>query len=408
MEYDVVFKFGNPSNFDKRLFYTFSTRYIENPISYSPYEQGNLPPQITLAQSKTQNPKTWEALEFYVGNSTIPQLEYKNSGSYITDFFIDLNVQFNEKNVIDFTPLIKIYATQKLNGFAAPPTPQPINAPPSDPVPPPANIPPPNPQISQYPFTGGTNGTLSPPTLRQIATLTNGNKVYTYTNGPRAGSVIRDPSGTVIRETNLTIGTVTQERDKIIKAEYGSLSLNQNDPQFVKIIDNIQNVPVTTTTTQQQQAPSGLPTNTSFANSGTNVAKFYGLMDGYIEQNNYYIGNVLNVMLPAVRKQLPNVFISDGDGSNRAPLEAGFTEQTRLELWETFKALNDTWIAGFDFESKTLFEDVLLVDRASRNVGDKVLVDIYQIIDLLEDGASDRHQGSTSYKNTLLDMVTTI
>jgi len=70
--------------------------------------------------------------------------------------------------------------------------------------------------------------------------------------------------------------------------------------------------------------------------------------------------------------------------------------------------LNDTWIAGFDFESKTLFEDVLLVDRASRNVGDKVLVDIYQIIDLLEDNASDKNQGSTSYKNTLLDMVTTI
>jgi len=405
MEYDVVFKFGNPSNFDKRLFYTFSTRYIENPISYSSYEQGNLPPQITLAQSKTQNPKTWEALEFYVGNSTIPQLEYKNSGSYITDFFIDLNVQFNEKNVIDFTPLIKIYATQKLNGFAAPPTAQPINVPPPNPIPAPNGTQPP-----QLPSAPNNQGDAI-----ELATLQSGSTVTIYKFGPNIYAVLRDQSGTILKQgqnTSASITTNEKLREDIIQSYYGSISLNQNDPQFVKTIVNVlpssQNVQVTTTNTQQQQSPPGLPTNTSFANSGTNVAKFYGLMDGYIEQNNYYIGNVLNVMLPAVRKQLPNVFIGDGDGANRAPLEAGFTEQTRLELYETFKALNDTWIAGFDFESKTLFEDVLLVDRASRNVGDKVLVDIYKIIDILEDGASDRHQGSTSYKNTLLDMITTI
>lgn len=258
MNYDVAFRYGNPSNYNKRLYYTFSTKYIEDQIIYGPYEQGNLPPQVTLAQSKIQNPKTWEALEFYVGNSTIPQLEYKNSGSYITDFFIDLNVAFNEKNVQDFAPLIQVYATQKL---------------------------------------------LKP---------------------------------------NLNAGS------------------------------------------------------------------FYQLMDKYIDEGITYIGNALNVMLPYVRKQLPNVFITDDGSQNRANLEAGFTEQTRTELWETFKALNDTWIAGFDFQNKTLFEDVLLVDRASRNVGDKVLADIYGIINLLEDGATEKNQGSNSYKNTLLDMVTTI
>ena len=252
MNYDVVFKYGNPSEFDKRLFYTFSTRFIEDPIIYGSYFPGSLPTQgggVTLAQSKQQNPKTWEALEYYVGKSSIPKLAYTDNGSYITDFFVDLNVLFNEKNVKDFAPLIKIYATQKLS------------------------------------------------------------------------------------------------------------------------------------------------------NPNLNVNSFYGLMDNYIIESDNYINNVLNVMLPAVRKQLPNVFVTGDDSANRAPLEAGFTEQTRTELWETFKALNDSWIAGFDFESKTLFEDVMLVDRASRNVGDKVLVDIFQIMDLI-DGAQ--------YKNTLLDMVTTI
>lgn len=258
INYDVCFKFGNPSNFDRRLFYTFSTRYIEDPIIYGPYDQGNLPPQVSLSQSKLQNPKTWEALEYYVGKSSIPKLQYSNNGSYITDFFIDLNVQFNEKNVQDFAPIIKIYATQKL------------------------------------------------------------------------------------LKNNL------------------------------------------------------------------NLSSFYNLMDTYIDDSNNYVGNVLNTMLPMVRKELPNIFISEDGSQNRADLEAGFTEQTRSELWETFKTLNDTWIAGFDFQNKTLFEDVMLVDRASRNVGDKVLVDIYGIIKLLEDGSTEKNNGSSSYKNTLLDMVTTI
>ena len=186
MNYDVVFKYGNPSDFDKRLFYTFSTRFIEDPIIYGPYFQGSLPTQgggVTLAQSKQQNPKSWEALEYYVGKSSIPELAYKDSGSYITDFFVDLNVLFNEKNVKEFATLIKIYATQK---------------------------------------------------------LTNPNLNYT---------------------------------------------------------------------------------------------SFYSLMDDYIIESDNYINNVINVMLPAVRKQLPNVFVEEDNSQNRADLEAGFTEQTRTELW---------------------------------------------------------------------------
>jgi len=252
VNYNVVFKYGNPSMFDRRLFLTFSNKFLEDPIIYGPYENGTLPTQggsLTLANSKQQNPETWKALEYYVGNSTIPKLIYSNNGSYITDFFVDLNVQFNEKNVADFAPLIKIYASQKL-------------------------------------------------------------------------------------------------------------------------VDN-----------------------------NLNLTKFYGLMNAYFDQSDAYIFNVINIMMPQVRKELPTVFIEGDASTSRAGLEAGFTEQTRTELWETFKALNDTWISGYDFKNKTLFEDVMLVDRASRNVGDKILVDIFEIQNLIEGG---------TYKNNLLDIVTTI
>jgi hypothetical protein len=68
-------------------------------------------------------------------------------------------------------------------------------------------------------------------------------------------------------------------------------------------------------------------------------------------------------------------------------------------LWETFKTLNDTWISGYDFSDKTLFEDVLLLDRASRDVGNKILVDIFEIKDLLE---------GSLYKNTMLGIVESV
>jgi hypothetical protein len=254
LEYDVVFKYGNPSGFNRKTFFTFSSQFIEEPIVTDQYIQGNLPgdgsvPNVSLANSKTQNPDVWKTLETYVGFSKIPQLEYTNSGSYITDFFIDMNVGFNEKNVIDFAPLIKIYATQKL--------------------------------------------------------------------------------------------------------------LNPN----------------------------------------TNQTSFYASMDDYLIASKEYLDNVISVLMPTVRNALPTVIISPQEGSVRADLEAGFTEQTRTELWEMFKALNDTWIAGYDFSNKTLFEDVLLMDRASRDIGDKILVDIFEIKELIEDGA---------YKNTLLGMIETI
>jgi len=54
-------------------------------------------------------------------------------------------------------------------------------------------------------------------------------------------------------------------------------------------------------------------------------------------------------------------------------------DQTKYEIYDSLKALNDKWISGADFKNKTLFEDVLLVDRASRNIGDKILVDIYKL-----------------------------
>jgi hypothetical protein len=253
IEYDVVLKIGNPTMFDRRTFYTFSNKFFVDPISYFGYNQttpGSLPTSggtITLAQSKSIYPETWKDLELYVGFSEIPELQYKDSGSYITDFFVDLNVQFNSKNIIDFAPVIKIYATQKLKD----------------------------------------------PTLDYI--------------------------------------------------------------------------------------------------------KFYDLMNKYLDSSEKYLNDSLEVLMTSVRKDLPGVVTISIEDQSKFKEYQG--EQTRFELWELFKTLNDTWIAGGDFKTKTLFEDVMLVDRASRDIGDKILVDIFKIKTLID---------NDNVKINLLDVVTTI
>jgi len=119
LEFDKYIKYGNPSGYDKKLFYTFSQLDVVDPYGWSnyttltpnalPYNGGG----ITLSQSKTNNPDAWKALETYIGFSTLNKLTYSSNGSYITDFFIDCNVAFTEDNVVTFAPIIKLYAAQK-------------------------------------------------------------------------------------------------------------------------------------------------------------------------------------------------------------------------------------------------------------------------------------------------------
>lgn len=233
---NLIIKYGNPSQFDKRLFYTFSNYEIVDPYVFEKYSlqtPNSLPTTggTTLVTSKSLYPNEWKALETYVGFSEIPELVYENNGSYITDFFIDMNVAFNVDNVKNFAPIIKIYATQKLN----------------------------------------------------------------------------DPT------------------------------LNYN--------------------------------------------KFINLMDDYIESTIEFKNKVINNLIIKVQKELPNV--NSSSQVRRVSKLNNEATQTKVELWEAFKALNDKWISGTDFKTKTLFEDVLLLDRASRNIGDKVLVDIEKLKNLI-------------------------
>jgi len=232
MDYDVIFKYGNPSNYERRIFDSYlshnNTEVVVDPITFNPYVSNSLPQagsNLTLSQSQANNRQAWFALETEVGFSTILNVRYSSLGSYITDFFIDNNIEFTSQNVTLLAPIIKMYATQKLK----------------------------NPNIS--------------------------------------------------------------------------------------------------------------------------ATQFQTQLSQYLQQETGLQNNFLNGVLTGLRKALPN----QQQLPERVVNSVITGEQSKVENYEVFKALNDKWIAGGDYKTKTLFEDILFLDRASRNIGDTILLDIFDL-----------------------------
>jgi hypothetical protein len=237
LEYDVILKYGNPAEYNRRVMASYMAQGngnfpILDPINFNPYIKDSLPSKtntITLDLSKSRYPQAWLALETEVGFSTIQNLIYDNNGSYITDFFIDNNIEFTANNVVLLAPIIKMYATQKL-------------------------------------YT---------PTLSR--------------------------------------------------------------------------------------------------------ADFKSRLQTYLGLTSEFQNNILNQILTQVRLKLP----VQQELPERVIQSVISGEQSKVENYEVFKALNDKWVAGSDYTTKTLFEDFMFLDRASRNIGDTIVVDIFDLKDTL-------------------------
>jgi hypothetical protein len=367
LNYDVIFKFGNPSSFDKKLFYSFSNLPLVDkfdPDSYQTTTPNSLPVNggnVTLLQSQINYPNEWISLKTYVGFSEIPELTYSDNGSYITDFFIDFNIAFTVNNIKLFAPIIKMYATQKLNGTQS------------------------NQIQSQIPPASFVTLTVA------SANLEGGYQILIkkgFENSePNLWPLLFDENGIQVYEgihnfyfPPSTWNDVCQQliNDTIIKV-FGSLSTNPLAPQYI--------------VTQQIDAFTNYPV-TNNPNNKIGKEKFFEVMTNYLLVIENFLNKSLNNLLIRLRVDLPNITIQSQKINSRLQ-----GPQTKVELWESFKATNDKWISGTDFKSKTLFEDVLILDRASRDIGSKVLVDVYELKNQLSD---------MNVKNNMLYLVNEI
>jgi hypothetical protein len=119
LNFDVILKLANAGGYDRKVFDSFvNDKPFKpvDPIIFSPYVKGILPglnQGTTLLNSQASFSAEWKTLKTHVGFSTLPGVEYTDTGSTITDFFIDMNVGFTEDNIKNLAQLIKIFAKEK-------------------------------------------------------------------------------------------------------------------------------------------------------------------------------------------------------------------------------------------------------------------------------------------------------
>ena len=110
-------------------------------------------------------------------------------------------------------------------------------------------------------------------------------------------------------------------------------------------------------------------------NPTTSANTFKNRLQIFLQQEAELQNNFLNGVLQRIRKVLPN----QQQLPERGIKSVISGEQSKVENYEIFKALNDKWISGGDYTSKTLFEDIMILDRASRNIGDTIIIDIFDL-----------------------------
>jgi len=103
--------------------------------------------------------------------------------------------------------------------------------------------------------------------------------------------------------------------------------------------------------------------------------KFLSDFRDYLRNTQNYMNVVLNYYLLKARNELPNV----KEITEETQKVSYDGDQMKFLLYDDFKALNDTWIAGNDYSETTLFEDFLFLDRASRDIGDKIIVNPFEL-----------------------------
>ena len=120
LERDIILKIGNPGRFNRRVFDSFSSNEIfipVDPIDFSYYREGSVPTSTnatTLAGSQGSSPEAWDELYLRVGYYDDFDLMYSDNGSFVTDFFPTMDIEFTKENVRDLSQIIKVFMTQKM------------------------------------------------------------------------------------------------------------------------------------------------------------------------------------------------------------------------------------------------------------------------------------------------------
>jgi len=113
----------------------------------------------------------------------------------------------------------------------------------------------------------------------------------------------------------------------------------------------------------------------------TNSQQFEITISQFIDSLNSFRDLVFDGTYTKTQNSLPTVTTTTENEENSKT--AG--DQTKLEYYYLFKSINDKWVASNNYNRETLFQDILFLDRGSRNLGGQVIVDIFEVISYLKE-----------------------
>ena len=138
----------------------------------------------------------------------------------------------------------------------------------------------------------------------------------------------------------------------------------------------------------------------------TYLSIFLGEMEKLSTEEVNYLNQLLNTLKAEVKikdETTQSIGIIEDMADSRTAVDA---DDLKLDLYNQFKVFNDRWVSGLDVKNHTLFERFLFFDRANRDIGDKAIINIWDILklDTPFDVGNDKTltQSVSSYLSTIL------
>jgi hypothetical protein len=402
LNFDCILKIGNPSNFDRKLFDSFSNLnkfQVTDKYTFNPYKLGTLQgdnSNVNLTQSLINNSEAWTELRKYVGFSTIPNVDYATQVESVfqlnpipttptvsanTTPVIELRY-FGDSSAVYSTPLL---TTEYINVTKT------------------------NGQYQVFEIVGETNPSYLGSKIGAINFYQQNSNIEDDSNkinssfftdissnysficnvhevAPSNYQMVVDyyPSGFTSDKVRLIakVSTYPQNSQTIpLQPTYSPLPppLQTTEKSLVAdfFIDN--NIEFTKENVQTLYPLIRIYTEQKRLDTTFNKTKFTTFINDFLTDRYQLQDNMVNETFSNLNKILKNIEIDDG-----LPKNASNGDTTKLSLYNTLKGFNDKWIAGSDLKNNTLFEDFLFMDRANSDLGNDFTLDVKKVVSRLD------------------------
>ena len=122
----------------------------------------------------------------------------------------------------------------------------------------------------------------------------------------------------------------------------------------------------------EENVPLFAPIIRTYYSNGNNLESLGELETTLSQTQNQYLEQLFNNL----KKIEPDTKEEDAIIEDDRPLIVA--DNLKLELYQSFKHLNDAWIAGLTgLEDRTLLEKFYFLDRANEDIGDEAVIDIF-------------------------------